>query len=150
MRSLAAVFSSAHAMRSMSPWLSPSRRPMKRMRTPSASSSGVSGSMRSEDLALRPSTSSRLAELQRAVRVPVHEHALDGDLVGGVSLDEFGHVSVDCEQPAGHLALADADAAARDVADALAAGVHHAVTRDSRPGIEAEDTHHGSYDSDSP
>ena len=36
----------------------PSRRPMNRMRTPSASSSGVSESMRSPNIAIRPATSS--------------------------------------------------------------------------------------------
>ena len=57
MRALAAVFSSAHSMRRSSSGASPSRRPMKRIRTPSSSSSGVSRSMRSANIAISPSTS---------------------------------------------------------------------------------------------
>ena len=36
----------------------PSRRPMKRMRTPSSCSSGVSPAMRCENISIRPATSS--------------------------------------------------------------------------------------------
>jgi hypothetical protein len=57
-RSLAAVFSSAHPICSSSSSATPSRRPMKRMRTPSPSSSGVSARMRSENIAISAATSS--------------------------------------------------------------------------------------------
>ena len=45
-------------MRWVSSSLIPSRRPMKRIRTPSSFSSGVSLSIRSANIAIRPSTSS--------------------------------------------------------------------------------------------
>ena len=92
----------------------------------------------------------RLSQLQCAVRVLVHEYALDGDLAGRVGVHQFGHVAVDVEQPPGHGALADSDAAARHVADAALPRVHDAVARDPRSGIEAEDAHHASYDNGSP
>ena len=63
---------------------------------------------------------------------------------------ELRDVAMDREQASRHRALAHPDAAARDVPDALTAGIHDAVTRDPRSGIEAEDAHHGSYDSHSP
>src|ERR1700710_2842813 len=56
--SFAAVFSSAHPTRSISPASPPSRRPMKRIRTPSSSSSGVSPRIRSPNIAINPETSS--------------------------------------------------------------------------------------------
>ena len=56
-RSFAAVVSSAQSIRSISSSETPSRRPMKRIRTPSSSSSGVSRSIRSPNIAIRPSTS---------------------------------------------------------------------------------------------
>ena len=80
----------------------------------------------------------------------MHEDALDRDFAGRIGIHEFGDVAVDLEEPSGQRAIADPDAAARDVADTLLAGVHDTVTRDSRSGIEAEDSHHGSYDSHSP
>ena len=58
MRSFASVSASAQSIRRMSSSEIPSRRPMKRMRTPSSFSSGVSRSMRSANIAIRPSTSS--------------------------------------------------------------------------------------------
>ena len=57
-RSFAAVSASAQSMRSISSAQMPSRRPMKRIRTPSSSSSGVSRSIRSANIAISPSTSS--------------------------------------------------------------------------------------------
>src|SRR5690606_11432018 len=89
----------------------------------------------------------RLAELERAVRVAMHEDSLDGDLVRGVGIDELGDVAMDREQAPGHLSLAHPDAAAGHVTDALTSRIHDAVARDSRAGVEAEDSHHGSYDS---
>ncbi len=56
-RRLAAVVSSAQSIRSTSSAATPSRRPMNRIRTPSASSSGVSRSMRSANIAISASTS---------------------------------------------------------------------------------------------
>ena len=58
MRSLSAVFASAQSIRSCSSSATPSRRPMKRIRTPSSWSSGVSRSIRSANIAISPSTSS--------------------------------------------------------------------------------------------
>src|ERR1700710_1688623 len=60
--SFAAVFSSAHPTRSISPASTPSRGPMKRIRTPSSSSSGVSPSIRSPNIAISPETSSGLRD----------------------------------------------------------------------------------------
>src|SRR4051794_10733486 len=57
MRSLPLVFSSAQSIRRVRASDTPSRRPTKRMRTPSSWSSGVSRSMRSANIAMRPSTS---------------------------------------------------------------------------------------------
>ncbi len=54
----APVFSSAHSIRSTSPASTPSRRPMKRIRTPSSSSSGVSPRIRSPNIVISPETSS--------------------------------------------------------------------------------------------
>src|ERR1700733_1120936 len=59
MRSLPAVFPSAHSICSTSSRATPSRRPMKRIRTPSSSSSGVSSAIRSPNIRINPSTSSR-------------------------------------------------------------------------------------------
>src|ERR1700742_557289 len=56
--SFEAVFSSAHSIRSTSPGSTPSRRPMKRIRTPSSSRSGVSPRIRSPNIAISPETSS--------------------------------------------------------------------------------------------
>jgi hypothetical protein len=57
-RSFAAVFSSAQRIWSSSSGATPARRPMKRIRTPSSSSSGVSARMRSENIPISASTSS--------------------------------------------------------------------------------------------
>ena len=57
MRSLAAVFSSAHAICSSSSGATRSRWPRKRIRTPSASSSGVSPRMRWENIRISAATS---------------------------------------------------------------------------------------------
>ncbi len=59
MRSLSLVSASDQSMRPWSSSETPSRRPMKRIRTPSSFSSGVSPSMRSANIAISPSTSSR-------------------------------------------------------------------------------------------
>jgi hypothetical protein len=59
MRSLPAVSASAQFMRSCSRADTSSRRPMKRIRTPSSFSSGVSESISSANISIRPSTSSR-------------------------------------------------------------------------------------------
>jgi hypothetical protein len=56
--SFAAVSSSAHRICSSSFGETPSRRPRKRMRTPSWSSSGVSPRIRSENIAISALTSS--------------------------------------------------------------------------------------------
>src|SRR4051812_41461567 len=58
MRSFWAVSPSAQVIRSCSRSETSSRRPMKRMRTPSSFSSGVSESISSANIAIRPSTSS--------------------------------------------------------------------------------------------
>src|SRR5215218_4540483 len=58
MTSLSLVRSSAHSMRRTSSSLTPSRRPMNRIRTPSSWSSGVSLSIRSANMRINPSTSS--------------------------------------------------------------------------------------------
>src|SRR5882757_4202939 len=57
-RALSAVFRSAHSILSTRLASTPSRRPMKRIRTPSSSSSGVSPRIRSPNIAIRPLTSS--------------------------------------------------------------------------------------------
>src|SRR5205807_119856 len=59
MRSFPAVSASAQSIRSRSRSVIPPRRPMKRMRTPSSLSSGVSDWIRSANMTIRPSTSSR-------------------------------------------------------------------------------------------
>lgn len=92
----------------------------------------------------------RLAEFQGAIRIAVHEHSLDGDLSRRVGRDELRHVAMDFEQPSCHGAIPDTYATARDVADTTLADIHDAIAGDSRTGIEAEDAHHGSYDSHSP
>jgi len=91
-----------------------------------------------------------LPKLQCTVRIPVHEDSLDCNFAGRIGIDKFRDVTVDLEQPAGQRTVPHPDTSARDVADTLLAGVHDTVTRDSRSGIEAEDSHHGSYDSHSP
>ena len=58
MRSLAAVSASAQSICSSSAPVTRSRRPMKRMRTPSALSSGVSEAMRWENMRMSAVTSS--------------------------------------------------------------------------------------------
>src|ERR1700710_2512913 len=57
-RELPAVLASAHSICSTSFAATPSRRPMKRIRTPSWSSSGVSPRIRSPNIAISPLTSS--------------------------------------------------------------------------------------------
>jgi hypothetical protein len=54
---LPAVVASAHRIRSTSSGEMRSRRPTKRIRTPSSSSSGVSRSMRSPNIRISPVTS---------------------------------------------------------------------------------------------
>jgi hypothetical protein len=62
MRSLCAVSASAQRICSSSPPDTRSRRPMKRMRTPSSLSSGVSEAMRSENIPISAETSSGLRD----------------------------------------------------------------------------------------
>ena len=58
MRSLSAVSSSAQSICSSSAGSIPSRRPMKRIRTPCSCSSGVSSTMRWANIAISAMTSS--------------------------------------------------------------------------------------------
>ena len=83
---------------------------------------------------------SRLPELERAVGVAMHEHALDGDFARRVFAHQFEHAFEDLPQPRRKLRTAGADGAAGHV-------VHVAVRASRRcrsrslcePGIDAQD-----------
>jgi hypothetical protein len=85
----------------------------------------------------------RLAELEGAVRVPVHEHALDCHLVRA----EFARERLDADenllQPLGQRLAARADCAAGDVGDARSLRLDDCVARALRARVEAEDAHLG-------
>ncbi len=80
----------------------------------------------------------------------MHENAFDGDLARRIGVHQFHDASLDLEEPLRHRALADADAAARHVADAGLPDIHDTVTGDARSGIQAEDAQHGGYDNGIP
>src|SRR5690606_25958585 len=86
-----------------------------------------------------------LTELQRAVRVAVHEDALDRDLGGPMRGDD--PVDLLEDPPQALAVLADApDAAPRDRPRPSALCIHDAETGDLRARIDTEDAdgvHHG-------
>ncbi len=81
----------------------------------------------------------RLAELERAVGVAMHEHALDGDLGGRVARDQLANLGVDLLQAPRELHCAGVDGAARDVRGGRPDEVDDAVPGMTRTGIEPQD-----------
>ena len=59
-------------------------------------------------------------------------------------------VAMDRQQPLRHGSLTDSDAAAGDVPQASLPRVHDAKPSDPGSGVEAENSHHGSYDNGLP
>ena len=82
-----------------------------------------------------------LAQLQRAVRVAMHEHALHRNLARAVAPDHLADLAVDRQQPPGQHAVADPDAATGDIAWSRRPGVDDAKASHARSRVETQDTH---------
>ena len=82
----------------------------------------------------------RLSQLECAVGVLRKEHALDGDLLRAVQLDEFGDLGVNDPQAIGEWSTGGGDAALRDDGEGAASTVDDAKSRTQRTRIEPEDS----------
>jgi len=84
----------------------------------------------------------RLAELERAVGVAIHEHALDGDLLRAVLGDDAAHAAEYLPEPSREGLSGRTDDAARHIDQSRPDRVEHAEARALRAGIDTEYPHH--------
>ncbi len=83
-------------------------------------------------------STARLPQLQRAVGIAMHEHSLDGDLIGLVLRHQRQHLLVDVAQPAGEISAGCADAATGHMRFATRPAIDHAKARAQRARIQPQ------------